>query len=129
MRNLSGIEQCEAALERLLNETPYNKDFVGEEQTDITPAMVSVEAGYDKGYLKRSRQAHMPLIAQIDRLRAPKKASKSSAQRLSKALSAADKAKANEAALKDTLDKVLAQNLMLVERVRELEKALHMYGE
>lgn len=126
MARFQGLKKCEDAFERLVNGRPDRREHVGVRSADITPSMVSVEAGFDKGYLKRSRGPHRPLIARIGSLSGGVKAGAQPAvERISRALSAAEKAKANEAALKEILDKVLTQNLMLVERVRELEASIH----
>ena len=53
----SGLKKCEEALDRLLNHCPVNSQFSAIKANDITPAMVSVAAGFDKGYLKRKRNS------------------------------------------------------------------------
>ena len=118
----AGLMACEAALGRLLEGSPTVPEFVGASSEMITPAMVSVEAGFDKGYLKRSRRNHMPLIAKIAALRIsnvdPAK------QKLVKAKKTADQATMEVGRMQVIIDSVLTQNLMLVERVRELEREL-----
>lgn len=81
MHKKSGLSRCEDALERLLTGQPHFADHVGVNNGDITPAMVSIEAGFDKGYLKRSRESHMPLIARIDALKSKSGASSSATKK------------------------------------------------
>lgn len=128
MRKKSGLNRCEEGLERLLSGQPHLADHVGVKRGDITPAMVSIEAGFDKGYLKRSRESHMPLIARIDALKSESRDSSSATkEKLEKAKQKAEKRRMQVEQLNEVMDKVLTQNLMLVERVRELEKELSKY--
>lgn len=57
------FKECEQAFSRIKNgEFSFEKN-IGKR---VTPAMVSQEAGLDKGYLKRSRLNHKVLIMLID---------------------------------------------------------------
>lgn len=125
MAKSKGVEACFKALERLQAGTPTVSDFVGVTPDLITPAMVSVEAGFDKGYLKRSRDNHKPIIARIDALKEDR--SNTMEAKVFRANKAAERAAAEKQDLKQVLDSVLTQNLMLVERVRELEQELKDY--
>lgn len=120
-----GVVRCEEALERLIDGRPNSPSFIGVSTEDVTPAMVSAEAGFDKGYLKRSRPSHKALIARIDALKLnntePAKAKLAKAER-----DAAEAHKKVDRA-NTILDGVLTQNLMLVERIRELEQRLKDY--
>lgn len=128
MSKKSGLQRCEEAFERLTSGGPHFANHVGVKRGDLTPAMVSVEAGFDKGYLKRSRESHMPLIARIDALKKESGPSSSvTKERLKKAKQLADKRRMEVEQLQEVMDKVLTQNLMLVERVRELEKEMSKY--
>ena len=64
-----GVKICEAAFERLKAGCPVISAHVGIDGSKITAGIVSVEAGFDRGYLKRSRGSHMPLIARIEAYR------------------------------------------------------------
>ena len=120
-----GVVECEEALERLLQGNPHVAEHVGVEAADITAAMVSVEAGFDKGYLKKSRDAHKPLIARIGAL-SKENADKgdNDRRRLRKVIREAEELRAERERNQAIMDKVLTQNLMLLGRVRELEGAL-----
>jgi len=54
---------CDKAFSRLVEGTPNNLEFIGQ---TITAALVSKEAGLDKGYLKKDRLTHKYLTDQID---------------------------------------------------------------
>lgn len=127
MAKATGLRECGAALERLLKNTPHIGSHVGVTAADITPAMVSVEAGYDKGYLKRSRDSHKPLIARIDALKANSRDNDRTkfkqSERKYKQLLAAQKTNS------DIMNEMLTQNLMLLQRVKELEKELSRYKQ
>lgn len=117
-----GVKSCEEAFERLLNGKPNKKEHVGINLAKITPSVVSAEAGFDRGYLKKSRALHKPLIARIEASKAEQFASDSNPRELlRRAKNSAERAVQSEGEMKNTLGKVLTQNLMLVERVRELE--------
>lgn len=66
----NGLKKCEEAFERLLSGKPNISDHVGIESHKITAGIVSVEAGFDRGYLKKSRSYHKPLIARIEAYKA-----------------------------------------------------------
>lgn len=124
----SGIQRCEEALERLISGQPHLADHVGVKSGDITPAMVSIEAGFDKGYLKRSRELHKPLIARVDALKSESGSTPSvHKEKIERAKRLAEKRRTEVEQLNQIMDKVLTQNLMLVERVRELEAELAKY--
>ena len=125
MNETTGIDACNDALQRLLNDSSHDPRYVGVEHSDITPAMVSVEAGYDKGYLKRSRPTHKALIARIESLRCDG-AEKSDNKKieLKKALKRVEKYREEARQAKKIMDKVLTQNLILLQKVKELESKL-----
>lgn len=120
-----GVVRCEEALERLIDGRPNSPSFIGVSPEDVTPAMVSAEAGFDKGYLKRSRPSHKALIARIDSLKLNN--TEPARAKLAKAERNAVEANKKAGRAKTILDGVLTQNLMLVERIRELEQRLKDY--
>lgn len=128
MAKKNGLQRCEEAFNRLMLGQPNLSDHVGVKSEDITPAMVSIEAGFDKGYLKRSRDYHLPLIARINATKTSAAPIASSAKdKLDRATRLAEKRSAELKELKLVMDKVLSQNLMLLERVRELEQEINKY--
>lgn len=129
MTTLTGVKACEAALQRLLDGTPQIAGHVGIQSNEITSAMVSVEAGYDKGYLKRARAPHKALIARIDNLKLnADKSSCDNKKQLRKALKKSEAYREEAEEAKAIMNKVLTQNLMLMNKVRELEALLVKQG-
>lgn len=123
MLNRGGLQRCEEAFERLLSGNPHFSSHVGVKPENITPAMVSLEAGFDKGYLKKSRDAHRALIARINAAGSSTVSSEAKInEKLRKAIRLAEVRGQEWDQMKKMLDNVLTQNLMLVEKVRELEK-------
>lgn len=57
------LQLCEDALQRLIDRTPNNPEFIGQ---TITNSLVSKEADQDSGYLKNKRRTHDYLTDQID---------------------------------------------------------------
>ncbi len=123
-----GIKACEVAFERLLAGKPEVPAHVGIDPSKITRGIVSVEAGFDRGYLKKNRPSHKALVARIEAHGAEiGKSNEGQREQLRRAKNKAQAAIDSKAEMKLQLDKVLTQNLMLVERVRELEDALKKY--
>ncbi|USD32107.1 MULTISPECIES: hypothetical protein [Vibrio] len=122
----SGLEACYEAFERLKEGKPNNSKFFGIAPSKLTPSIVSQEAGFDSGYLKRKRPNHQGIISLID---AFKEESKDTT--LSKAETIRrESRKANY--YKDELERVrlllehsLARELLLATKLRELEKQLY----
>lgn len=121
-----GVSACEEALQRLMVGKPVVSEHVGLDLRKLTASIVSLEAGFDRGYLKRSRKAHLPLLAQIEAVRA--EASKGTGSTNGKQIRQME---SQLAALEKTLsiaqmqrDNVLAQNMKLWQRVRELERSM-----
>lgn len=120
-----GIGACEEALQRLLDGKPFVPEHVGLDLSKLTASIVSLEAGFDRGYLKKSRKAHLPILAKIEACRAEaNKGCGSSNDKSIKHLE--DKVVLLEkelAMVSSQRDRVLTQNLQLWARVRELELA------
>ncbi|MGY3305058.1 hypothetical protein ACVK1X_004373 [Pseudomonas sp. PvR086] len=118
-----GLIACEEALQRIQDRRPVVPVHVGLDLSRLTASVVSLEAGFDRGYLKRSRKAHLPLLARIEALRAA--ASKGSASTDVKNVGdfehKIELLKKELAIVRVQRDRVLTQNLQLWERVRELE--------
>lgn len=125
VEKVNGLKACEDAFNRLVNGTPIVSDHIGIRSSKVTAGIVSVEAGFDRGYLKKSRQSHLSLLAKIDAYRSGPSNSDTSVQvLLSRARNKADRTLTELQVLRDQFQKVVTQNLQLVERVRELEAQL-----
>ncbi|PPV39491.1 hypothetical protein [Pseudomonas oleovorans] len=122
---VDGLLVCEEAFKRLISGEPVVSAHVGLARSKITAGIVSVEAGFDRGYLKKSRRAHLPLLAKIEALRREDPNSNSSARvQLKRANHKIDEVVSALEINKNHLQNVIAQNLQLVERVRELENQI-----
>lgn len=119
-----GLGACEEALQRLLVGRPVVPQHVGLDLSKLTASIVSLEAGFDRGYLKKSRKAHLPLLAQIEAFRAEasKGAGSSCGKRQVEGQLAALEKKLSIAQMHR--DNVLAQNMKLWQRVRDLERSM-----
>lgn len=119
---LTGLERCEAAFERLSVGVAVVPAHVGISPTKITRALVSKEAGLDAGYLKPKRLAHRPLIAKIDKfVENSADSGTSTAEEVRRAKKARRDAEDSRDLAESRYYRVLALNLALVERVKELE--------
>lgn len=120
-----GLSACEEALQRLLDGKPVIPEHVGLDLAKLTASIVSLEAGFDRGYLKKSRKAHLPILAKIEAYRADAKKSSGPAngksiKRVEDKLVLLEKELAMVCSQRD---RALTQNLQLWERVRQLELA------
>lgn len=125
-----GLGACEEALQRLLVGKPVVPKHVGLDLSKLTASIVSLEAGFDRGYLKKSRKVHLPLLAQIEAVRA--EASKGAGllsgeknRQIGRQLAALEKTLSIAQMQRDN---VLAQNMKLWQRVRELESSMAYSG-
>lgn len=117
----AGLELCYQALERLVAGKPNNPEFRGQK---ITGALVSKEAGFDAGYLKKKR--HPEIFEKIE----VAQQNQSSLSGVTKA--AIDKLegqlvtqKKETERFKKISEEALARELRLLARVRELELKLN----
>lgn len=121
----TGVGACEEAFQRLLEGKPFVPEHVGLDLSKLTASIVSLEAGFDRGYLKKSRKAHLPILAKIEACRA--RANKGSGSLNGKSIKRLeDKVVLLEkelAMVSSQRDHVLTQNLQLWARVRELALA------
>ncbi len=120
-----GLLACGNALQRLIDGKPVVPEHVGLELSKLTASIVSLEAGFDRGYLKKSRKAHLPILAKIEAARAEaiKSPSSSSSKKVSHLEDKILFLENELAMVRAQRDRVFVQNLQLWERVRELEIA------
>ncbi|WP_331351991.1 hypothetical protein [Cellvibrio sp. UBA7671] len=113
-----GLIKCQAAFLRLKT----NKDL---DRRKITASFVSSEAGFDRGYLKKSRSHHLLLIGQIEAFKKSNvKAVDSVKVKYRRAISRIESLEKELEECKETMYKVLTQNLQLVETVHRLERLI-----
>lgn len=118
-----GLEKCEEAFRRIVIGKPHVENHVGLPNHKITAGVVSFEAGFDRGYLKRSRPIHRALIAKIDAYHS--ESAKTGISKVHEIKRYKEKIKRlvqTEAMANERSYKLSAQNLILIERIRELEK-------
>lgn len=119
-----GLIACEEALQRLLDGKPVVPAHVGLDLSKLTASIVSREAGFDRGYLKKSRSTHLSLLARIEafRVEASKVFDSSSTKRVERLEGKLALFEKELEMVRAQRDRVLSQNLQLWERVRELER-------
>ncbi|MFP3679482.1 hypothetical protein SB725_20490 [Pseudomonas sp. SIMBA_041] len=118
-----GLAACEEALQRLLDGKPIVPEHVGLNSSRLTASIVSLEAGFDRGYLKRARKAHLPILAKIEASRADTKNNSGShnEKRMVRLAAKLLLLEGELAMVRAQRDRVLSQNLQLWEQVRCLE--------
>ena len=125
----NGVDACREAFERLKAGAPRVSAHVGLDPVKITAGIVSVEGGFDRGYLKKGRVNHQALIAEIEAYRNSfGTVSSSKALQIKRANDKAAKAQDELEMVQSQLYHVIAQNVQLVERVRLLEEQLKSFS-
>lgn len=122
-----GINACYDALERLKNGKPFNQKFIGITPDKITASIVSQEAGYDSGYLKRGRTSHQAIMAMIDSTKAHAKndtSTLSKAEIMRREKHKSDKLKAALEKTQQLLEESLSREVLLTHKLKELERRL-----
>lgn len=117
-----GVKKCELAFLRLQEGNPNFDKHKDLPKNRVTAGIVSVEAGFDRGYLKKCCKKHLSLLSRIAAYRNSESAQEDSIN--VKYNRAKRKVKVLEQELEEckaTMYKVLTQNLQLVETVRRLE--------
>ncbi|MGI2014544.1 hypothetical protein [Shewanella oncorhynchi] len=126
MSHGNGLDECYEAFERLKAGRPNLERFAGITPDKITASVVSQEAGFDSGYLKKKRLNHQGIIALIDFFRTENKSttlSKMEAIRREKEKSVNYKERLLEIEL--LLEQSLARELLLACKINELEGLLY----
>lgn len=113
--------ECEKAFERIKKGV-----FIHEESKfkKITPALISIEAGLDKGYLKRNRINHQILIKQIDDFEKSKAATLSAHYKEQLKIS---KYQIEIKKYKELYEEALIRELKLFNQLCEYEKQLEQF--
>lgn len=122
----NGVAICYEAFERLKNGKPNLGKFIGITPDKVTPSIVSQEAGFDSGYLKRKRLNHQGIISQIDAFKEEsKKTTLSKAEIVRRESSKAKNFKEELERVKVLLEQSLTRELLLAAKLKELEKQIH----
>jgi len=120
-----GLKRCAEAFERLRLGCPNIEAHIGLPASKVTAGIVSVEAGFDRGYLKKARASHAPLIGLIEAFRKAHSTDAQSTQaQVRRAKEKVDRASGELEEMKSLFHQVLTQNIQLVERIRTLEEQI-----
>ena len=120
-----GVEACYLAFERLKNGNPQNDKFMHISPEKITASIVSQEAGFDSGYLKRNRHNHQGIIALIDDYKKQLKSSTlSKYEEVKREKQKAAKYKERLIEVEELLEKSLSREMLLVFKLAEMESLL-----
>lgn len=122
-KGAQGLRACEDALQRLIANKPQVPEHVNMPMKKLTAGIVSVEAGFDRGYLKKARKAHLSIIARIQAYREGDAQDHVNKHQKDHVIIKGKLAKVREQLVlaHQQRDMVITQNLQLCERVKELE--------
>lgn len=118
-----GIKKCFEAFDRLKKGKPNIAKFNHIARSQITPSIVSQEAGFDSGYLKMSRVSHQPIISLInDYKNSHESPQEVRSRELQKAEKDRDEALMERDNMESQLHNALGRELLLVRALKECEK-------
>ncbi|HHF2901774.1 TPA: hypothetical protein ACPJZU_004379 [Vibrio alginolyticus] len=118
---MTGIDKCIEAFERLKAGKPLNEKFKGINASEVTPSIVSQEAGFDAGYLKNSRANHKALIILINDFRNSGPTTLSKREIIEREKKKTTNYKTEKILAESRLEEALKRELLLARQVRELE--------
>jgi RNA polymerase-interacting CarD/CdnL/TRCF family regulator len=125
MAGMTGLERCVEAFERLKAGKPNVAENISLPQDRITPAIVSFEAGFDKGYLKKGR--HDQLIGLIKTYSSEDVATTSGAELIRREKAKTLEYKERRKLADKRLEEALSRELLLVAKIHEITDELAQY--
>lgn len=123
-KSVNSLERCYQAFERLKVGAAENTKFVGIAPEQVTASIVSQEAGFDPGYLKKKRPNHQALLHLIKNY-AQENTSRSTlskAEIVRRERQKLEKCKEELRMVSALLNESLAREILLASRLSELEK-------
>lgn len=130
LAKVNGVSACYEAFCRLKEKRPENEKFIGLSLDKITASVVSQEAGFDSGYLKKQRPVHQAIIAQIESFKKVQEGttlSRAEIQRRER--DRWQKYKGERDRLQVLLEQSLSRELLLATKVKQLESQLYNSGK
>lgn len=119
---MNGLDRCWAAFERLKEGKPEVDEHLNLSPSKITKSRVSVEAGFDAGYLKSSRDQHRLLVDEINAFAQEHSNQGTSLfEELKRSKEKLRKAEQDKLEIQDKLYVAITRNMQLVSRVKQLE--------
>jgi hypothetical protein len=122
MNSKNGLDKCFEAFERLKANTPNTEKFKNMAPSAITLSIVSQEAGFDPGYLKKGRETHQPLVSLINAYKIQSESTSVLRKRNFETIKVENKTLSNEnELLKAQLEAALGRELLLVRQLKIME--------
>lgn len=125
----TGLKKCLDALERIKNNTPNLSQYADLPRNKVTAAVVSQEAGFDGGYLKKSRPQHQEILSLIASYRYSNSGSTLSVrEKIKREEHKTESLRARLKLVEDKLHKALAREMLLLDYVDRMEQELLKFG-
>ncbi|HAS3611739.1 hypothetical protein [Vibrio cholerae] len=125
----TGLEKCLDALERIKKNTPNLNKFADLPRNKVTAAVISQEAGFDSGYLKKKRPQHQEIISLIESYRHSDTGSTLSVrEKIEREKRKTERLQARLEQAEDKLNKALARELLLLDQIDRMEQELLKRG-
>ncbi|WP_105255656.1 hypothetical protein [Pseudoalteromonas sp. T1lg75] len=120
-----GVTKCFEALERIKANKPVISKFIDLPRNKVTAAVISQEAGFDSGYLKKNRPQHQEVISLIESYRAASiKSTLSTKEKFNRERRKVERLQARLGDVEGKLYQSLARELLLLDQIEQLEKKL-----
>jgi hypothetical protein len=119
----TGLDMCVEAFERLKAGNPRVLKHVGLSRSKFTAGIISYESGQSRGYLKKGRERHKPLIKKIEDYA---KGKSSLEEQLEQTKAKSNKKLREEqkkiSITEELFHQALSRELLLVAKIKELEQ-------
>ena len=125
----TGLDKCFEALGRIKANNPLESKFVDLPRNKVTAAVISQEAGFDSGYLKKKRPQHQPIISLIESYRSSDTGSTLSVREsIEREKRKAESFRTRLKLAEIKLHNALARELLLIDQIDRMEQELAKFG-
>lgn len=125
----AGLQKCFEALERIKANKPIVSKFINLPRNKVTAAVVSQEAGFDSGYLKKNRSQHQEIISLIESFKHEDGGSTLSVrEKIDREKRKTDRLQAKLDQVENKLNMALAREILLLDQIDRMEQELAKYG-
>lgn len=125
----SGLEKCFEALERIKINKPNLLKFKNIPPSKVTPAIISQEAGFDSGYLKKKRPQHQALLSLIESYKHSDSSSTLSfREKIARERRKTESMQSQINKIETKLHEALAREILLLDQIDRMEQELLRFG-
>ncbi|WP_076416854.1 hypothetical protein [Shewanella sp. UCD-KL12] len=125
----TGLEKCFEALDRIKANKPIEPKFVDLPKHKVTAAVISQEAGFDSGYLKKKRLQHQPILSLIGAYKSSDTGCTLSVhERTKREKRKVESLRVQLDLTENKLHNALAREVLLLDQIDNMERELAKFG-